>query len=500
MNTLLKEICIEAFASRSAMVKLSLSKDNKSSLLSATSWMDNHWDKIPNRVRCLVVINDLDDVSYPKCPNCNKPVGWNKLDQSSLNKFCSDKCSKAFGRLSIDVKEKLYSYDWLYEQRIVNKISHIHIGQMLSISDTKVMAACKLLKIPHIRLNEAVPEVKMFLANKEWLYDQHVIQKKKCHEIANMIGSSGSVISAKLREHGIETNQPNSYDRPFVKRSKGEIEVADYVSSLGFDIKTSVRSILGNNQELDVVVPSKSIAIEYNGLNSHCYKWPSEPDEIVKDKNYHLNKTNLAKEKGFTLIHIFSDTWQYKKEIVKSILNSKLGISDKIYARKCKIVTPLNMDKISFLENNHIQGKDQSTIYYGLEYEKELVAVMTFRKSRYNKSYTWELSRFATKKFITIVGGFSKLLSHFRKSYSGSIISYADRSISEGNVYQVNGFTLLKVNRPAYTYTKYDKRLHRAGFMKKKIAPNDPRPEHEIMLERGYAQVYDCGTLAFIFS
>ena len=128
----------------------------------------------------------------------------------------------------------------------------------------------------------------------------------------------------------------------------------------------------------------------------------------------------------------------------------------------------------------------------------QIVAMMTFCKSRYNKNYIWELSRYACKIDTTVVGGFSKLLSQFRKIHYGSIISYADLTISNGNVYIKNGFMLIKKNPPGYSYVNdFSKRYHRANFRKNKIAPNDPRPEHEIMYEKGYYQIWDCGTLAF---
>ena len=38
------------------------------------------------------------------------------------------------------------------------------------------------------------------------------------------------------------------------------------------------------------------------------------------------------------LIHVFEDDWLYKKEIVKSMIASRLGIyKEKIFARKCQI-------------------------------------------------------------------------------------------------------------------------------------------------------------------
>jgi hypothetical protein len=47
--------------------------------------------------------------------------------------------------------------------------------------------------------------------------------------------------------------------------------------------------------------------------------------EYYKDKNYHLNKTNLCNEKNIRLIHIFEDEWYNKKEIVKSKLTHILN-------------------------------------------------------------------------------------------------------------------------------------------------------------------------------
>ena len=112
----------------------------------------------------------------------------------------------------------------------------------------------------------------------------------------------------------------------------------------------------------------------------------------------------------------------------------------------------------------------------------------------------WELSRYAVKRNTNVVGGFSRLLTNFRQNHSGSIISYADRSYSNGDVYYKNGFKLIKTNPPSYKYVnlgKSIKRMHRANFMKKKLAPGDSRPEWKVMFDAGYKQIFDCGTLSF---
>jgi len=77
-------------------------------------------------------------------------------------------------------------------------------------------------------------------------------------------------------------------------------------------------------------LPELNIGIEYNGLY-----WHSEQN---KEKEYHYNKWKLCNDKGIQLITIWEDDWNYKKDIVKSIIKNKLKLNNiKIYARKCKI-------------------------------------------------------------------------------------------------------------------------------------------------------------------
>jgi hypothetical protein len=109
------------------------------------------------------------------------------------------------------------------------------------------------------------------------------------------------------------------------------------------------------NREIDIYIPDRKFGIEFDGIYYHS--------EITgqKDKNYHNLKTQLAKQKGIFLIHIFENEWVNKQDIVKSIILSKLGIFQKrIYARKCIVKEIDNKIKNEFLEKNHLQGKDRS--------------------------------------------------------------------------------------------------------------------------------------------
>lgn len=278
---------------------------------------------------------------------------------------------------------------------------------------------------------------------------------------------------------------------PTQQVSKGEIEIFEFITSIydGWVIQ-SERQILNNGKELDIVIPDLGIAIEYNGS-----KWHSDE---CKDSTYHLDKTNEVESYGYQLIHISDVEWITNKDIVKSRLSSILGISTKIFARRTEI-REISFPR-EFLNLNHIQGAGTPTKYnYGLYYKDELVCVMTFGTPRFNRNYTYELVRYCSRLGTTIVGGASKLLKYFRKQHFGSIISYADRRWSKGNLYKSLGFIFSHNSVPNYRYNKYKTSLSRYQCQKhllEKMFPNIWEPdksESTIMREAGYHKVYDCG-------
>ena len=278
-------------------------------------------------------------------------------------------------------------------------------------------------------------------------------------------------------------------------RSKAEKEIAEFLKEY-VNIKESDRKTLGN-RELDIFIPSLNLAIEYNGLYWHSNKF-------VED-NYHKEKLELCLEKGIRLVQIFEDEWRDKKDIVKSrLLNLINKTQNKIYARNCEIREVDSKESLLFLEQNHIQGKLGAKIRLGLYYNNELVSLMTFgnlRKSLGSKGEDtdYELLRFCNKTNTTVIGGASKLLKYFKKKYTyTSLISYADRRWSEGNLYKNLDFELVSKTKPNYFYTKGVYRENRFKYRKSEINKNkENKTEREIMSELGYYRIYDAGTLKF---
>jgi hypothetical protein len=280
--------------------------------------------------------------------------------------------------------------------------------------------------------------------------------------------------------------------------SNSEVELEMFLSNIEYIKKD--RSIL-DGKEIDILIPSIKLGIEYNGLYWHSEKY--------KDNYYHLSKTKLANSKGYQLIHIFEDEWYFKEDIVKSIINNKLGLIDKkIYARKCEIKLVNSKDSSNFLNENHIQGKINSSVKIGLYYDGELVSLMTFgklRKSLGSKHIDghWEMLRFCNKLNYNVIGGASKLFKHFVKNYDvDRITSYSDNRYFSGGLYEKLGFIYDGDTKPSYWYTKNISRYHRFKFRKDILVSEgfDPnKTEKEIMKSRGYNRIWDCGNKKWIF-
>lgn len=274
-------------------------------------------------------------------------------------------------------------------------------------------------------------------------------------------------------------------------------EENDFFNDLGIvDVIRSSRKIIPPFQ-LDGYIESKKIGIEYCGLYFHSSRYV--------DKNYHLNKLNKCNENGIRLLQIFSDEWLFKKEIVISRIRSILGVyKNKIYARKCDVSKIGFKEAKTFLDENHLQGHTMSSLNYGLYHNGELVSLMSFNKPRGGiggKKYDYEMSRYCVKKHTQIIGGGNKLMKFIEAELKGyTIVTYADRRWSEGDIYPKLGFDKVQITKPNYSYIVGKKREFRFKFRKQILISEgfDPnKTEEQIMRERGIYKIYDCGVITF---
>lgn len=482
---------------KSKFISLSLNKDKVKIIKDNTLFLDSLYPKVPLRTRAYVIINDITESSIPRC-KCGKYAAINTThSEQGFRKYCGPECSRCDKTIDKNILNTLDDYEFLYQEKIIDQKSIEQIAEELKISITPVIKYLKKYNL--YQLNDARrrnTKANSLLSDRDELINLY--SNNTLDEIAKTVGTTKATVSRWFKIHQIETKPSNSYERKIKKISNEENSLYEYVSSVyNGEIQQSNRSIL-NGKELDIYIPDQKIAIEYNGLYSHHYKPWENKDCLIKGPKYHLNKTIECDKNGIQLLQFYSDEWNLKRVIIQNIIKSKLNLNKKIYARSCEIIEVDRYSKNSFLNEYHLQGEDKSSIKLGLVYKNNIIAIMTFAKSRFNKHYDWELTRYCVKGDISVTGGFSKLLTYFKTQYKGSIISYADRRYSNGNVYLKNGFNLIHINTPSYYYVdkNFLRRVNRMNFQKKNIGAYECT-EYEKAREMGFEKIWDCGSLAF---
>ena len=289
-----------------------------------------------------------------------------------------------------------------------------------------------------------------------------------------------------------------------------EKTVLAFVKQLTTDVNNNCRIFDDSHKELDMYIPHKNLAIEYNGALWHSFgnTFPNNVSQMRKHKNKHYLKHKLCTEHGIKLLQINSYEWlnNHKRTIWESIISNNLGMSVKLHARKCEIVELTSKESNNFLNDNHLQGMCNSKVKLGLRFNNQLVSVMTFSKPRFSKKYQWELVRFCNVLNHTVVGGASKLLKYFTTKYMPqSLISYADVRYSDGSLYKSLGFDFVKHTTPSYIYIKGDKILSRFSAQKHRLKNlvdhfDADQTELQNMMKAGYRKMWDAGTMLFTYN
>lgn len=286
--------------------------------------------------------------------------------------------------------------------------------------------------------------------------------------------------------------------------SKPEQEIVDYIKTLlpkGTRVLQTDRKII-YPYELDVAIPDKRVAIEFNGTYWHS--------ELHKDKDYHQKKVDRVERKGYRLIQIDEHMWNTQRDKFKQLIAAKLGcFSERVFARKCEVVEVSKEEADQLCEAVHVQGSCRSSVRFGLKYKGDLVGVATFGKPRFNKAYAWEILRICFAPGIQVVGGAGKLWSAFHKTHCKQgerVVSYAHRYWSDGGVYRALGFTQTDRGTPNYVWvhkTGQKPPLPRYKTQKHKLkellgdAFDADKTERENMRAAGYLQSFDAGSLRF---
>lgn len=476
---------------------------------------------------------------------CGNNTTFNRNWKDGYRKYCSAKCSasdsstkekrkstnlKKYGVDNVakldDVKKKQeetnlakYGHKSSFQNKevrkkwkkvIKEKYSVDHVFQLVQVKEKSkktnlskfgkehfVQSEFYKQKLEEIGFSEILK--KIYFHNHIEKYIDYNLEFKEINDRILTLKSNSCGHEFKIHYDSIKRRLENGYEYCTVcnpinsGQSQEEIVIVKWLKGIQLDLIERDRSL---GIELDIYIPSKKLAIEFNGLYWHS--------ELYKNKNFHLNKTKICQDNDIQLIHIWEDDWLYKTEIIKSIISNRLGIIQKrIFARKCQIKIVKNSEKDDFLENNHIQGKCVSSINLGLFHDDEMVSLMTFGKRSINGKEEFELLRFCNKIDNVIVGSASKLFKYFVENFNfESITSFADISQFGGGLYKKLGFEYIHRSEPNYWWIVDGIRHHRFNYNKKRLVKegfDSSKTEVEIMYSRGYFRVFGCGQDKYVY-
>jgi len=429
--------------------------------------------------KCLTKVNDLDSFIYKSKSIFGDSFDYSQFEYNGIFNKSTLRCKKHDNVFSINPNNHLYS-------RFGGCSKCLEDSKRVAYGD--FISQCRVVHKNFYDYTDVAPDD----------YD----------------GITRTKIKIRCPEHGIfkqsifdHYTMGNGCPKCGNKKSRLEDFIENLLKKYNITYEQHCLTIL-KTQELDFYLPEHSVAVEVNGLRYHS--------EAVgkKDKNYHLNKTKECEKLGIRLVHIFEDEIVHKPRIVENKLKNVLKYGKKpLYARKCEVREISGDVKNIFLDKYHSQGKCTSSVNLGLFYNNHLVSVMTFAPpSRKTKNYMlefgyYDLNRYCGNFNFYVIGGASKMLKYFERNYKPKkIISFAEKTWSQGELYYKLGFSFdyelppdYKVTTGCYPYITYHKSNFKKDSLAKKLNNFDPDlSEWGNLLANGYDRIWDCGKIKFI--
>ena len=158
--------------------------------------------------------------------------------------------------------------------------------------------------------------------------------------------------------------------------------------------------------------------------------------------------------------------------------------------------------------NSQERTRKISATKQGKTVEEIAEATEKSRQTRDSKWCQWRAPDTTAKIANTKLqnhGSASKLFKHFLADHEEitTIVSYADRRWSTGKLYESLQFAKEKTTPPNYFYVKQFERENRLKYQKHILVAtgaDQTKTEQEIMCEKGYRRIYDCGTLKYKYN
>nr|DAJ82777.1 MAG TPA: endonuclease-like protein [Caudoviricetes sp.] len=208
----------------------------------------------------------------------------------------------------------------------------------------------------------------------------------------------GMTISEIANKYKIRTIAIYNLVGEITPRSKVEIEFEEWFKELGYKVETNTRNEI--LIELDLFLPEKRLAIEFNGLWFHSEKY--------RASNYHSNKFNSCNRRNINLLQFTDRESGKRKEVVKDIISKELFINQlEIKKEDCIVDIILFEEAKMFVQRNSLSEDYDFSSSFGLrDNEGNLVKLITLKKNKTN----WEIKHIVTKLGVIVDGGLNLLM------------------------------------------------------------------------------------------
>ena len=205
-----------------------------------------------------------------------------------------------------------------------------------------------------------------------------------------------------------------------------------------------------------------------------------------------------------------TDSW----EKMKMLLITAVGNPKKIMSRKCTVKQITNAEAKPLNEKFHTMGHRNAPITYGLYYNDQLVEIMSFGHSGWNRNLKsegeYEILRGCMGSLNTsildndpdnlyfVAGGPTRLMTHFIRDYDPNVIfSYAEKDLFSGSSYIANNMKFVGNTGETkwWLCNEIDPETNKMGL----IIPRNPSRYKELKERSNNQIIWTCGSDRYVW-
>ena len=392
-----------------------------------------------------------------------KQKRWDEKTQEELNEIMSKTKQTWIDNTGFDNPMKVQDTKEKAKQTNLERRGVEWVPQDPNVKEkTRETHISRVIKKINEKLNEAELELIDDFVNITNLIE---VKCKKCNYVFE------TVLDYVFHDYG---KCPKCYPK---NTSINEREIREFIESIIPDeeIIYNDRKIL-NGKEIDILVPSKKIAIEHDGIF-----WHSEKAGVTKE--YHSKKTNLCNNQNYEMIHIFEDEWSYKKDLVKNKLTYKLNKDALIYNSFEILELNKNKSKI-FIKDNDLYELKEFDKSLGIKDNNEILALVSFDNLNGNVN----IKNFCVKseyspKYI------SDIVQCIIDSGVKKITVETDKRFLDQELFSI--FKVIDEKDPDYSYFKCLYRITKNELILQSQDVNLNESEYSEL--NGWFKIWDCG-------